>query len=272
MDIETVKSYYDENAQKEWERLENHPFEFILTTAMMDRYLRAGQRVLDIGGGPGRYALYCAQKGCDVTLLDLSDGNIALARQKAAQQGLCLSMEVANCLELDQLDLGLFDHVFLMGPLYHLPQKEDRVRAVRLALQKLKPGGKLYCTFILDFAGIIYDMKYGPGFLPQDLGNQDTARLLDSIVERTEYTGPAFTTICFTNQSQIEPFMAQFPLQKLHLFGQEGILTIHEDRLKTFPQEELDLWVETAKQLLDLPEFLAYSEHAMYIGQKCGEV
>ena len=44
---------------------------------MMDKYIRPGDRILDIGGGPGRYAIRFAQRGCAVTLVDLSPGNIA---------------------------------------------------------------------------------------------------------------------------------------------------------------------------------------------------
>ncbi len=35
--IATVRAYYDENARKEWERLQVHPFEFILTTWKMEK-------------------------------------------------------------------------------------------------------------------------------------------------------------------------------------------------------------------------------------------
>lgn len=263
-----VEKYYDENTQKEWERLEVHPFEFIFTTYRMDQYIRPGDRILDIGGGPGRYSLYYAKKNCDVTLLDLSANNIELAKSKAAENHVALNAIKADCLELDSLELGLFDHVFLMGPLYHLGDREDRENAVKLALQKLKLGGVLYCSFILDFAGIIYDLKNGPGFLPQDLQNPHTRRLLDSIVTGTEYVGPAFTSAYFINQRLIEPFMNQFGLEKLHLFGQEGILALNEKQVLAFPKEEYELWVETAKKFLDIPEFLAFSEHAMYIGRK----
>jgi len=155
-----------------------------------------------------------------------------------------------------------------MGPLYHLTDNNDRVKAVKLALKKLKPGGILYCSFILDFAGIIYDLKNGPGFLPADLANPSISKLIDSIVSGTLYTGPAFTSACLLNQRQIEPFMTPFGLEKLHFFGQEGILALNENQLKEFPPEEYDLWIETAKRFLDLPEFMAFSEHAMYIGRK----
>ena len=268
MSTDTVKKYYDENAGKEWERLETHPFEFIFTTYMMDKYIRNGDRILDIGGGPGRYSIYYAKKNCDVTLVDLSSGNIALAKEKAAESHVDFKMAAGNCLDLDAMGLGLYDHVFLMGPLYHLTDKADRKRAVQLALEHLKPGGIFYCSFILDFAGLIYDLKNGPGYLPGDLGNQSTAKLIDSIVTGTEYTGPAFTSACFFNQHQIEPFLREFELEKLHIFGQEGILALNENQLKGFPKDEYDLWIETAKRFLDLPEFLAFSEHAMYIGRK----
>ena len=60
--VEAVRGYYDENARLEWERLEKHPFEFRLTTGMMERYIRPGNSVLDIGGGPGRYSIHFAKR------------------------------------------------------------------------------------------------------------------------------------------------------------------------------------------------------------------
>lgn len=270
MDQQAVRQYYNENARTEWERLESHPFEFLFTTYMMDKYIRPGDTILDIGGGPGRYAVHYARKGCDVTLVDLSEGNVALAREKARENGVSFRAEARDCLKLGELGLGQFDHVFLMGPLYHLTQRKDRETAVSLALERLKPGGYFYASFILDFAGLIYDLKNGPGYLPQDLQNPASRQLLDSIAEGTEYIGPAFTSVHFINQKRIEPFMESFGLEKRHLFGQEGILALNEKQLLAFPEKERELWVETAKRFLELPEFLAFSEHAMYIGRKRG--
>ena len=95
--IETVRGYYDEHAQLEWDRLKERPFEFIFTTEMMERYVRPGDRILDIGGGPGRYSIHFAQMGCQVVLAELSSGNVALAREKAAEDiGKFLKLLAAN--------------------------------------------------------------------------------------------------------------------------------------------------------------------------------
>ena len=84
--IETVRQYYNRGAEHEWDRLgSRHPVEFLLTTWMMDKYVRPGDSILDIGGGPGRYSIHYAKKGCAVTLVDLAEENAALARRKAAE-------------------------------------------------------------------------------------------------------------------------------------------------------------------------------------------
>ena len=265
--IETVRQYYDQNAVAEWDRLDAHPFEFVLTTHMMEKYVKPGDSVLDIGGGPGRYAIHFAKMGCDVTLVDLSEGNIALAGQKAAEEGASLQAYAANCLELESLALGQFDHVFLMGPLYHLLDESQRVSAVELALSHLKPGGVLYCSFILEFAAVIYDLK-NAGSLEQDFENPDSDELLFAMERGENYTGATFTDACFFHQNNILPFMERFGLTKLHLFGQEGFLALNEKELLARTQSELDCWISLAKRFIEQPELLALSEHAMYIGQK----
>lgn len=265
--LETVRRYYDENAAAEWDRLEVSPFEFTLTTWMMDKYIRPGDSILDVGGGPGRYALHWAQKGCAVTLVDLSSGNTALARQKAEQAGVELRIHTRNCLELDALDLGEFDHVFLMGPLYHLQKEADRAAAVEACLRRLKPGGNLYVSFILLIAALIYDLQ-NPGQLLEDVKNPIFAQVTDALASGGDFLGEGFTEVYFYHQDNILPFMGQFGLKQLHLFGQEGFLAPNKGDLLRRDPAELQLWLELAKRYLELPELLSWSEHAMYIGQK----
>lgn len=52
--IKAVKDFYDAKVQGEWNRIANRP-EFLLTCRMLNRYIKPGDVILDIGGGP----LYC---------------------------------------------------------------------------------------------------------------------------------------------------------------------------------------------------------------------
>lgn len=266
-DTAIIQAYYNANAELEWRRLDEHPFEFLLSTHMMERYIHPGDRILDIGGGPGRYAIHFARRGCEVTLVDLSEENVRLAQAKAAEAGVSIRAVAANCLTLCDLSLGEFDHVFLMGPLYHLLDPADQKLAVEHALAHLTQGGKFYATFIQTFAGILYDLKNG-GNIVRDSTEPDTCSIVDAIVTGSDYRGRAFTRACFTHPRNILPFMEQFPLRKMHLFGQEGILAPNEPDLLRREPEEIACWLEIAKKYLEVPELLALSEHAMYIGEK----
>lgn len=265
--IDAVREHYDADPGLEWERLERMPFEFELTTYMMDKYVKAGDSVLDIGGGPGRYSIYYARKGCAVTLAELSQGNVDFAKTKAAEAGVNFPAYAVNCLELDELGLGQFDHVFLMGPLYHLQSEEDRVEAVNVALRRLKPGGNLYVSFISLLSGLIYDLQHG-GYICRDVEDPACRELIDQVERGGDYIGPGFSQVCFFHPRNILPFMERFPLKKLHLFGQEGFLAPNKYQLMERDEAEIRTWVELAKRYIELPELLSWSEHLMYIGEK----
>ena len=151
--IKTVQEHYDANVLFEWNRIADKP-EFLITCRMLDRYIKPGDKVLDIGGGPGRYSFYFAEKGCDVTLFDLSPENIKFAEEKSVELNLPIKAISGDARTVDKHINGQFDHVLLMGPLYHLLEETDRIAAVNAALNLLKPNGIIYVSFISLYAGV----------------------------------------------------------------------------------------------------------------------
>ena len=261
----TIKQFYDENTQYEWERLDRHPFEFAITTRMMDRYIKAGDSILDIGGGPGRYSLHFLQKGNPVTLVDLSDGNVNFAMKEAQWQGLALQAHVCDALNVRDHIPGLYDHVFLMGPLYHLLTEEDRSRSVEAALSMLKPDGILYVSFLLMFSGVIYMLRQAPELILDP--NEQV--WLDAVRSEISWGGDAFTKAFFINQDEILPFLKQFPIEILHFFGQEGITSANNDYLLSQPLNVQTAWVDLSIKLCEIPKYISHSEHVMVIARKC---
>ncbi len=262
-ETEIVRSYYNASVAGEWARIDGRP-EFLLTCRMLDRYLKPGDRVLDIGGGPGRYTMHLAERGCDVTLLDLAEENVAFAQAEAARRGLAVSTACGDARNTEAAVRGEFDHVLLMGPMYHLLEERDRERAIHSALGVLKPGGTLHASFINMTAGIIYAMKFDPG-LPE---SETEAEYLSAVVGGSCYAGDAFTRAFFIQQNEVLPFMARFPLEKLHLYGQEGIMSPCESILMGRQPEVISAWLDLSEALLEREELLSWAEHLMYVGRK----
>jgi len=215
----TIRDYYNTDISIEWSRIANRP-EFLLTCRMLDRYIKPGQTVLDIGGGPGRYSHYLAAKGCQITLLDLSEENTKFALEEAARQGLSIQAIAGDARLADTLLDGQFDHVLLMGPLYHLLEEKGRIKSVNAALAKLKPGGILYAAFINMYAAIIYGMRFEPEYITSTA--PFAVEYFEKLLAQKSFAGDAFTKAFFIEQGEILPFMAQFPLQKLHLLAKKA--------------------------------------------------
>lgn len=264
-----IQAYYDAAVQKEWERIDNRP-EFLLTSRFMDRYINPGDTVLDIGGGPGRYSLYLAEKGCDVTLFDLSAENVLFVKNKAKELGLSLTALQGDACFVDTSLQGQFDHILLMGPMYHLLDESDRIQSVNAALQLLKPGGKIFISFCALFSGMIFAMTKKPDILTIAKDYDDLRFFVDyfkTVMEDKSYAGPAFTTAYFIKQSEVLPFMSQFPLEKLHLFGQEGVMSPCEQNIFAHSPEVIEAWLTASELLCEREELLSFAEHYMYIGK-----
>ena len=104
--------------------------------------------------------------------------------------------------------------------------------------------------------------------MPAMVLDDSEQKFIDRVLQDGSFSGAAFTQAHFISQKEILPFMARFPLKKLHLLGQEGILSPCEENLLAQRPEVVDRWVELAVQLCEREELLAYSEHVLYIGEK----
>lgn len=92
-----IEEYYNYQYD-EWGRLERHRVEFEITKRILDKYLPAKSRVLDVGGGPGRYSIYLAQKGHQVTLLDISEKLVEQAVKNSREAGVNLNACIQDCI------------------------------------------------------------------------------------------------------------------------------------------------------------------------------
>lgn len=261
-----IKAHYDNDPLCEWERTNEDNIEYIITSKMLSRYINPGDRILDLGGGPGRYSTWLASCGCDVTLFDLSEGNIAFAETKAKELKLPLKTICGNALDESIYPNESYDHILVMGPMYHLFEYEDRKKVIDNALLHLKKGGKIYIAFINLFAGLLYyldDDKYG--FKSQlELDPSYGHCLLENI----GWNGLAFTEARFEALPEIKRFCNSFGLKQVKLFGQEGFLGPFVHQLDGLEEPYRSLYIDYAYGMCDMEDYLTMSAHIMYIGEK----
>lgn len=260
-----IERFYDEEYE-EWERLAYHLPEFEVTKRYMLQYITGQKKILDIGGGPGRYSIFLAQQGHEVTLVDLSGKHIRQAIDKAAEAGVHLDSSIhGDALRLHEYlyKKEQFDVVLLMGPLYHLTKEEDRLLALKEALRALRPGGLLIAAFISNYAPI---QDYASELY--DFDNME--QLLKYLEDGRNHQEDAvqFTTSYFFSAGEARNLMNGVGLKELVFAGVENVLCGKEKKFHELGREQQNKWLELAWHLSKDQNLLGMSEHFLYIGQK----
>jgi len=141
--------------------------------------------VLDVGGASGTYSFFVAGLGHEVHLVDIVPKHVEQARAKSQEVGVpaLAGMHVGDARALDFADESA-GALILHGPLYHLTEIEDRLRALSEARRVLKPGGVLLAFAITRYAGAVYGIAKGLVY------DADYRRMIRTEVETGRRTNP----------------------------------------------------------------------------------
>ena len=136
--------------------------ELARTQRLLERFLpKPAAAIADVGGGPGRYAVWLARKGYRVHLIDAAPLHVEQARTAAAEANVGLaSAKVGDARSLALPDESV-DAVLLLGPLYHLGERADRVTAFAEARRVCRPGGVVIAAAISRFASMLDGLRGG---------------------------------------------------------------------------------------------------------------
>ena len=149
--------------------------EFHRTKEILSRYIDSGKVIYDIGGGIGMYAAWLAKKGNEVHLIELAENAVEYAKTNMMQDCHFIA-ETGNALKVNRPDESA-DVVLLMGPLYHLRQREERLKAMQESFRVLKKGGLLVAAGISKFSSMTWALSvYG------EKKNQNLVEFLDDPV------------------------------------------------------------------------------------------
>ncbi|GKZ13948.1 class I SAM-dependent methyltransferase [Haladaptatus sp. T7] len=268
-------NYYDRLGEGEWERLEEsfkNSLEFENTTDYLDRFLPESGRVLDAGGAAGRYSIWLAEKGYDVTVLDLSAEQVAIARRRVAERDLESRVSVQRG---DIRDLPFSDDRFdatlcLGGPLSHVIDADGRDAAVRELRRVAKSDAPVFVS-VMGFVAVVQNLiKSAPHF-------EAGVRQLPDVVETRDYSpeliakhgidDPSFVECHFFRSDELRRLLEARGIAVEVVAGLEGPASNFGANLEEIDEEAQETVAEVVETLREDPTIADLSNHILAVGR-----
>jgi SAM-dependent methyltransferase len=242
--------------------------EYLRTLDVLAEHLPPAPAVVaDVGGGPGRYALELARQGYDVVHRDVVPLHVEQLRG-ADTRGLAgrVDTAVGDARSVDLAD-GSVDAVLLLGPLYHLEDRADRVRALAEARRVGRPGAVVIAAAISRWAARLHAVMTERLYLA-------LPRVLDILAEVGEPEGnlpplhPASFT-CHTHRpEELRSEAVDAGLVVGDLVGLEGHTFALPDLAERLADDlDREVLLDSLRRIQRVPELLGLSPHLLVVAR-----
>ena len=234
--------------------------EYRITMHYIHKYLKPGDRVLEIGAGTGRYSVALAREGFQVAAVELVERNLEVLKTHAA--GLSgIEAFQGDALDLSRFGDSTFDLTLLFGPMYHLYEKADQLKAIHEAIRVTRPGGVILAAFLSAHAIICTNYLYdGLPTLQGIRANFDSAYQVRHFQEQL-FTG---FDIC-----EFEALFADKDVDYITTVAADNVLEIAERRADfRMTDEDFEAFADYQLHICEKREMLGNSSHLIYICKK----
>ena len=258
--IDYLKDYYgsyDENGRL---ASKHGAIEYLTTMKYVEKYLKPGMRVLEIGAATGRYSHALAQKGYRVDAVELIEHNIEIFKQNT-REGENITVTQGNAVDLSAFDSDTYDITLLLGPMYHLFTEEDKLAALSEAIRVTKKGGIIFAAYCMGDASVL---SYG--FIRGEIF---------SIIEKCMLNTETFDTYSnpwdifeLYRKEDIDRLREQFNVTQLHFVASDGYTNHMRETVDSMDERMYELYLKYHFATCERQDMVGYSHHTLDIFRK----
>lgn len=246
---------YDEDGRL---KRKNHMPEYLLTMRYIEKYLKPNYKIIEIGAGTGRYSITLAERGYEVTAVELVPNNIKIMKSKVKAKH-NIKIYEGNACDLSFIADNTYDIVLLLGPMYHLFTDEDKHKAISEALRVAKTGGIVYSAYCNNDT-CMYKMFYKKRILPYlDKG------LIDKNYHAKSSPNEVFELY---RKPDIDNLMKDFNVTRLHFLGVDMLSYLYSNKLDRLNKREFDEYMKFLSSICEREDLVGFSQHMLDIFRK----
>ncbi|EGT3786323.1 TPA: class I SAM-dependent methyltransferase [Clostridioides difficile] len=250
---------YDEDSRL---ALKHGMVEFLTTMHYIDKYIKSGDCVLEIGAATGRYSHTLARQGYDVDAVELVEHNIEVF-YKNTQSNENISITQGNAMDLSVFPDNKYDITLLLGPLYHLYNKEDKQQALHEAIRVTKPGGVVFAAYVISDGCLIDE-----GF---HRGNINVSEYIEKgLIDPQTFAAKSEPKDLFelVRKENIDDLMSAFNVTRLHYVASDGLALYMREAVDSMDDDAFALYLKYHLATCEREDLVGVTSHAIDIFRK----
>ena len=261
MEVLRVLTEYYSNYDEEGRLLSRHgQVEYLTTMRYIEKYLRPGMRILEVGAATGRYSHALAQMGYMVDAVELVQHNINIFREKT-KPGEDVNVRQGDARDLSAFAENTFDITLILGPMYHLFTEDDQKQALREAVRVTKPGGTIFAAYCGNEATMV-QYCFGRGMIKEERYRN----LIDPVTFKAS-SDPAELFQLYRKED-IDALMAGLPVDRLHYVGTDMATNYMRGTIDEMDDDLFALYLQYHFAICERSDCVGVSHHILDVFRK----
>ncbi len=258
MNEESLIKYYNKfNEDKRLDR-RHGIVEFTTAIKYIEYYLSnmRNPKILDVGAGTGKYSIYLSNKGYDVTAIELVKHNLKTLQIKNNK----IKSYLGNALDLSRFKDESFDFILLFGPMYHLINDDDKLKALMEAKRVLKNNGIIMISYLMNEYAVL---KYG--FMENNIIKSINNKELDNNYHITPKNTDLYSMVRLDDINYLKK-MAR--LKRIKILAQDGPTDYIRPIINKMSIDVFNEYIKYHLSICERKELLGASSHILDILKK----
>ena len=256
MNEENLIKYYNKFNEDKRLTTKHGLVEFYTSTKYIEKYLKKypNPKIIDIGAGTGKYSIYLAEKGYDVTAVELVKHNLRVIEKNCQK----VKAYQGNATNLKKFKDNSFDITILFGPMYHLISMEDKIKALAEAKRITKDNGLIFISYCMNEFAII---KHG--FIDNNILEE-----LDSINNDYKIISKEDDLYSFVRLEDINYLKKKVKLKRIKILSQDGPSEYLTKTINAMNTETFKKYLEYHYKTCERKELIGAGRHILDILKK----
>lgn len=257
---EILNKYYNDLCDEDTRLDAKHrQLEFLTTNKYIQKYLKPGCRILEIGAGTGKYSLYYANQGYMVNSIEYVEKNLEVLKSKITDN-MNIVAEQGDAVDLSRFQDEIFDIVLVLGPLYHLYTDEDINKCISEARRVCKKDGIMMFAYLPNDS-IMISWALLKGHLKDGAENKQFDENFKIISDPNQVMRAFYI-------DELENIMIKNNINKINNVSTSGVAPHFRDIIDKLTDEEFEIWKNYHYSSCERKEVQGFSTHMLFIGSK----